>query len=90
MPNALRAVGPWVVARLQRARVALAAWPWAELAAALALLAGWTLLTWGVAALTVWQVWPISAGLFLVSLFGWRFFYTMARDGLYALTREKK
>jgi hypothetical protein len=69
----------------------LAALPWPEISAALALLAGWSLITWSIASFSrTWQVWPLSAGLLLLSLFGWRFFYTMARDGLYALTREPK
>lgn len=59
----------------------------AALLAALALLTGWALLTWGVASLLVWQVWPISAGLLLVSIFGWRLFGRIAVEGLYSLTR---
>lgn len=77
------------------ARVAAAEWlatlPWAEIAAALSLVVGWTLITWAIASFShTWQVWPLSAGVFLMSLFGWKYFGVMARDGLYALTREPK
>ena len=68
------------LARLQRLR--------AELLTALALLGGWLLVTWGVAALTHWAAWPISLGILSVSLGGWRFAWTVARDGLYTLTRD--
>lgn len=78
-------------ARLAAARARVVALPWAELAAATALIAGWTLLTWAIASFTrTWQVWPASGGLFLLSLFGWRYWWVMARDGLYALTRERR
>lgn len=78
-------------ARLAVARARVAQLPWAELAAATALVAGWTLLTWAIASFTrTWQVWPASGGLFLLSLFGWRYFGVMARDGLYTLTRERR
>ncbi len=59
----------------------------AELLTAAALLAGWLLITWWVAMLTSWRVWPFSLGLLLVSCGGWRLLYAVARDGLYALTR---
>lgn len=75
--------------RLAAVRERAARLPWPELGAAMALLAGWSLLSWAIASLTrTWEVWPISAGIFLLSLFGWRYLYVMARDGLYALTRE--
>lgn len=74
--------------RLVRWRRAAAALPWAELAAASALVVGWLLVTWAVASLLgVWQVYPLSAGLFALSMFGWRYLYVMAREGLYTLTR---
>lgn len=63
-------------------------WPWAETAAALLLLSGWALVTWGLALLLTPKVWPLSAGLLLLSLFGWRFLYVIAREGLYRLTRD--
>lgn len=58
-----------------------------EIISGLVLFAGWALLTWGVASLLVWQVWPISGGLLLISVFGWKMLYIVAREGLYALTR---
>lgn len=73
--------------RVQGVRYALAqAFP--ELLAAIALLSGWALLTWGVASLLVWQVWPISAGLLLLALFGFGFLGTIAREGLYLLSKR--
>lgn len=62
----------------------------AEILVSLAVTAAWSFLTWGIASLLVWEVWPLSAGLFLLSLAGWRFVWTIARDGLYALTREDR
>lgn len=59
----------------------------AELLASAAFVIGWVFLTWGVAALTVWQVWPISAGLFFLGLGGWRLLATLVWRGLYALSR---
>lgn len=58
-----------------------------EIATAAAFLLGWTAVTWGVARLTVPEVWPISAGVLLLSMGGWRLLATIAREGLYALTR---
>lgn len=55
----------------------------------LALLAGWALLTWGVAAIATWKVWPVSGGLFFLSCCGWKVLGTLARDGLYALSKER-
>lgn len=82
-------------AALARVRATLAdvlvSLPWAELAAGVALVAGWLLVTWALASmLRTWQVWPLSAGLALLSLFGWRVLRVIALDGLYALTREAK
>jgi hypothetical protein len=62
----------------------------AELAVSAALLGGWAACTAGVAALTAPAAWPISAGLLLLSLCGWRFLGRIARDGLYVLTREDR
>ena len=59
-----------------------------EVLVSIALLGGWLLITWGVASLTRWQAWPISLGLLLFSLAGWRFLRNLFRDGLYVLTKE--
>jgi hypothetical protein len=66
--------------------------PVAELLTALAILAGWMLLTAGIAALLpVWRgpVWMLSAGLLLLSGVGWRFLWLLVRDGLYTRSRGK-
>ena len=65
----------------------------AELLVAAALLVGWAALTIGARALT-WgrataAVWPLSIGLLLCSLCGWRFLAKLAGQGLYALTRDE-
>lgn len=57
-----------------------------EILVSLAVLGGWTLLTWGVASLLVWQVWPISFGVLLLALAGFRFLGTIATRGLYVLS----
>lgn len=66
----------------------------AELLAAAALLGGWALLTWSAYAVLVvaaprlaWPVWSASGGVLLLSVFGWRLLGTVAREGLYTLTR---
>jgi len=61
----------------------------AELLVSIALLAGWALLTWGVAELTTRYAWHISAGLLLLSLCGWRFLKTLVMRGLYVLSQGK-
>ena len=57
-------------------------------AAALAGLGGWILLTLAVGDFLGVRLWTLSAGLLLFSLFGWRFAYVIARDGLYTLSRK--
>ncbi len=59
-----------------------------ELLQALVIVAGWALLTWGMARLLVPEVWLISAGLFLLSIAGWSFLATLFRRGLYSLMRK--
>jgi hypothetical protein len=61
-----------------------------ETGAVLALLAGWCLLTWGIAALTVWQAWPISLGLLLLGCFGYRLLVKLLGDGLYVLYTQSR
>jgi hypothetical protein len=55
---------------------------------ALAILAGWALVTWGAASLLVWQVWPLSAGLLCLSLAGWGHLRVVFTVGLYTLKRR--
>lgn len=61
----------------------------AELLVAIALFAGWSLITFGIARLTRPIAWSFSAGLLLVLLCGWRFVWKLFSDGLYVLTRTK-
>lgn len=61
----------------------------AEITVAAALLAGWALVTHGVAQLLPrGQVWSLSTGLLLLSLVGWRFLWTVASAGLYTLSMK--
>jgi len=55
---------------------------------ALAIVAGWALLTAGIAALLVPEVWLISAGVLLLSLAGWGHLRVLFGAGLYALWRR--
>lgn len=60
----------------------------AELLQSAALLAGWLLITKGVADLTTPKVWSVSIGLLLLSLCGWSWLRTFFTRGLYTLTRK--
>lgn len=62
---------------------------WPELLQTFWILGGWALLTWGTASLTVWQAWPISGGVFCLSIAGWGFLGTLFSKGLYTLSRQK-
>ncbi len=62
----------------------------AEILLSLALLTGWAALTWGIALLTTPKVWPLSVGVLLLSLCGWRLLWTVFSHGLYSLTREEQ
>lgn len=53
-------------------------------------LLGWALLTDVTAHFVGSVVWELSAGLLCLSLFGWRFAYQIARDGLYATALRKR
>lgn len=57
---------------------------------AVSYVAGWALLTWGLARLFVPEVWMISGGLFLLSLGGLGLLKDIAVEGLYVLTRPTK
>ena len=60
----------------------------AELLVSLAMLSGWALVTLAVARIVRPDVvWPLSAGLAVLALCGWKFLLQIARDGLYILTR---
>lgn len=79
---------------LRRARVvvsdagAVTARARAEIATALAFLAGWALITHGLASLTSPIVWTFSGGLLCLSLGGWRLLRIVVVEGMYALTRK--
>jgi hypothetical protein len=94
--DALRGVRAWPGTAWRWLLLRLARWfapVWAvraEIGAALLLIAGWTLLTAGIAQLLHRSPWLFSAGLFAMTLFGWKYLYTIGRDGLYALTRPMK
>lgn len=49
---------------------------------------GWALVTYGLASLTVPEVWPLSGGLALLSLAGWGHLRQIVSLGLYTLTRK--
>lgn len=61
-----------------------------ELLVAIALLAGWSLITYGVAALTAPIAWAFSSGLLLMLLCGWRLLWRVFSDGLYDLSRGRR
>jgi hypothetical protein len=62
----------------------------AELLTAIAILLGWAFLTSAIAVLARPDVvWRASAGLFLLSLCGWKFLYAILSNGLYKLTRKR-
>jgi len=65
----------------------------AEMVLSFAILIGWTLLTLGIATIAGARarvVYLISAGVFLLSLAGWKLLYRLAADGLYVLTRKSR
>lgn len=81
----------WVaIRRLLRERRAQLVAARAELAVSLVILLGWLFLTAGVAALLGPVTWWISGGLLCWSLAGWKFLGTIARHGLYTLTRKER
>lgn len=53
---------------------------------------GWALVTRGLAPVVAWwglEPWPLSAGLFLLSLAGWKYLRTLFSAGVYTLRRAK-
>lgn len=63
---------------------------WRDALQVLGIVGGWGLLTLGIARLTVPEVWPISAGLLLLSLCGWGFLRVLFLEGLYVLSRGRR
>lgn len=64
-----------------------AVWAEGRTAHLLSIVGGWALVTWGIASLTVWQVWPISGGLLLLSVAGWGHLRIVFAAGVYPLSR---
>ena len=61
----------------------------AELLVSLGMLAGWALVTLALGRITRPDVvWPLSAGLAVLALCGWKFLLQVVREGLYILTRD--
>lgn len=60
----------------------------AEILTALAFVAGWMLVTAGIARLTSPVAWYFSLGLLSLSLGGWKLLAQFVWNGLYALTRD--
>ena len=57
----------------------------------LGMVLGWALVTGALASfLGVVQVWSLAAGLFVLSLVGWKHMGVIFREGLYTLTRNKR
>ncbi len=70
-------------------RSRLAALPYAEIATALSATVGFFLVVWAAAALLTPMMWALGTGLYLLSLSGFGLLWTVARDGLYSLTRDE-
>lgn len=63
----------------------------AEILTSSATVVGWVAITSAVAELVPPAiVWRVSAGIFLLSLVGWKLLFTIATRGLYNLTRSKR
>lgn len=62
-----------------------------DLAVPIAFLGGWLLVTAGVAEMSIYprRIWLLSIGVLLLAFVGFKFIYILARDGVYAHTREK-
>lgn len=63
----------------------------ADLIPAASFLAGWALLTWGVARATTADAWIWSGGAFLLFVvLGWRLLWSVLRNGLWDLMTEEE
>lgn len=61
----------------------------AEILDALAIVVGWCALTYGLASVfEMWELYPISLGLFLLSIVGWGHLRKIFTVGLYTLSRD--
>jgi len=61
-----------------------------DLLQCLTIVGGWAFLTFGLAELFGGVVWPISLGLFLLSIAGWGYLVTLFRKGLYVMSRSER
>lgn len=61
---------------------------WPEALQVLGIISGWGLVTYGLASLLVWQVWPISLGFLVFSIVGWGHLKRLFGKGLYELSRD--
>lgn len=64
--------------------------PWGEIATYAAALAGWLLITAGIAALTTRVVWLLSSGLLLLALFGLRQLGVIVWFGVVAIAQSEE
>jgi hypothetical protein len=78
------------VGRAVRAQLAVVWALRAELLVAACFLAGWALVTVGIAAYTSPRVWPLSLGLLLLSLCGWKWLWSFVGVGLYTLIEQER
>jgi len=63
---------------------------WPEALQVIEILAGWCLVTFGIALILGWrEIWLISAGLFCFSLVGWGHLKIVFGKGLYTLSRNR-
>ena len=60
---------------------------WPEAMQSVAIVTGWSLVTFGIASLWRWEAWPLSFGVLILSLVGWSHLRHVFGEGLYALSR---
>ncbi len=61
---------------------------WPEALQAVAIVVGWALVTFGLASLWRWELWPLSFGVLTLSIVGWRYLGEIFWKGLYTLSRK--
>ena len=83
----LKRLREWIQQTRERVARVLRLWP--EALQVVGILCGWALITFGIASLLVWQVWPISLGLLILSMVGWGHMRKLAVKGLYELSLDR-
>ena len=63
---------------------------WPEGLQATGIISGWMLITFGIASLLTWEVWPISIGILVLSFVGWGHLRVVFGQGFYTLSRPSK